>query len=39
VRATYVRGERVYQREAGGSESFGATGHGRHVRRESRLDP
>ncbi|MFV2007421.1 MAG: allantoinase AllB [Longimicrobiales bacterium] len=39
VRATYVRGERVYERGAGGSESFGAMGHGRRVRRESRLDP
>ncbi len=35
VRATFVRGERVYNREADGSESFGFPGYGERVRRES----
>ena len=35
VRATYVRGEPVYVRAADGSETFGATGYGRRVRRET----
>ena len=35
VRATYVRGEPVYGRGDDGSESFGAEGFGRRVRRET----
>ena len=33
VTATYVRGVPVYERDTDGSESFGATGLGRRVRR------
>ena len=35
VRATYVRGEPVYVRADDGSETFGAAGFGRRVRRET----
>lgn len=36
VRATFVRGECVYERAADGSETFGRPGHGRRVCRETR---
>lgn len=39
VRATIVRGQRVYTREPDGSESFGEAGYGRWVRRETRGEP
>ncbi len=35
VRATYVRGEPVYVRADDGTETFGAAGYGRRVRRET----
>lgn len=37
VRATFLRGERVFRREADGSETFGDAGFGERVRRETRV--
>ena len=39
VKATILRGQRVYAREPDGSESFGEVGVGRWVRRETRVEP
>jgi allantoinase len=37
VRATFLRGERVYRRRVDGSESFGSAGFGQRVRRQTRV--
>jgi allantoinase len=39
VRATFLRGECVYERRVDGSESFGAPGYGQRLRRQTRLAP